>query len=378
MLLTMVQVFYLNLPIAGVALALIVAFLHVNHNKTETFKEKAKRIDYVGNIILITGIVSVLLALSWGGTKYSWSSYQILVPLILGMFGMVLFHAWEATPWCVEPTIPPHIFSNRTTTTALVLAFIHNMLTFWMLYFLPVYFQAVLGSSSTISGVQLLPTAALSVPMGIVTGVIITKTGRYRPIHFVAFALMTIGLGLFTILDKDSSAAEWVIFQMIAAVGMGLLLTGTLPAVQVELAEKDVGAATASYAFMRSYGAIWGISIPAAIFNSQFSANLYKIADPAVRQQLSGGEAYSSVTNTLINAFPPQIKAQVIGVYTESLKTVWQVALGFAALSFLLVFIEKEVKMRKTLETEYGIKDDKKKEKELEEDAAHEKASVAV
>lgn len=363
------QVFYINLPISGVALVLLVLFLQVNYNKTTTFKEKVKRIDYVGNAILIAGIVSMLLALSWGGTIHAWSSYKVIVPLIMGFLGMVLFHVWEALPWCIEPTVPPHIFSNRTTSTALVLAFIHNMLTFWIIYFLPLYFQAVLGSSSTISGVQLLPTAVLSVPFGIATGIIITKTGRYRPIHFIAFALMTVGLGLFTLLDKNSSAAKWVIFQMIAAVGMGLLLTGILPAVQVDLAEKDVGAATASYAFMRSYGAIWGISIPAAIFNSQFSSLSYRITDADVRESLSGGAAYSSVTSTVVNSFPPLIKDEVVGVYTDSLKMVWQVAIAFAGLSFLLVFIEKEIKMRTTLETEYGIKETQKvKENEHVED----------
>lgn len=196
--------------------------------------------------------------------------------------------------------------------------------------------------------------------MGIVTGLIITKTGRYRPIHFVGFALMTIGLGLFTLLDENSSTAEWVIFQMIAAVGMGLLLTGSLPAVQVELPENDVAAATASYAFMRSYGAIWGIYIPAAVFNGQFSAMSYRITDRDVRQQLSGGAAYSSVTNIVINFFSPQTKAEAVGVYTESLKTVWTVALAFSALRFCLVFLEKEIKMQTTLETEFGIKKDKK------------------
>ena len=185
--------FYLNLPIAGVALVLQLLFLQVNYDKETTFRQKVKRIDYVGNIILIASVVSMLLALSWGGTLYEWSAYQVLVPLIMGFVGLAAFHAYQTTSWCAEPTLPHHIFTNRTTATALILSFVHFMLLFWIVYFLPVYFQAVLGSSSARAGVQLLPTVLMSVPIGIVAGVIISKTGRYRPLHFVGFALMTIG-----------------------------------------------------------------------------------------------------------------------------------------------------------------------------------------
>lgn len=244
----------MNLPIAGVSLVLLTLFLQVGTQRKSSWTQKLKRIDYVGNVILILGVVSMLLALSWGGSKYPWSDYRVILPLVLGFVGMILFHVWEASPWCIEPTTPPRIFTNRTTVTALILAFIHNMLTYWVIYFLPVYFQAVLGASSTLSGVYLLPTVLLSVPVGILTGAIITMTGRYRPIHFVSFALMTIGLGLFTRFNSSTSKAVWVICQMIPAVGMGLLMTGTLPAVQVALEEKDVAVATATYTFFRSYG----------------------------------------------------------------------------------------------------------------------------
>ena len=335
-------------------------FLKVNFDKETTFAEKAKRIDYAGNLILITSVTSMLLALSWGGTLYTWSSYHILVPLILGFAGLGLFHTYEATIWCKEPTLPPHIFTNRTTAIAIILGFIHNMLLFWVVYFLPIYFQGILGSSSARAGVQLLPTVIMSIPIGIVAGVTISSTGRYRPIHFLGFALIAIGLGLFTILDENTSVAEWVIFQLICAIGLGLLITAILPAVQVDLPEKDVGHATAAYAFMKSYGAIWGVSIPSAIFNSEFSKQSYRITDIAVREQLSRGNAYSFVNARLVQSFPAQARIQVVEVFGRSLRLTWQVSIAFAVLSFFLVFVEKEIKMRTTLETEYGLAEKKK------------------
>lgn len=352
-------VFYLNLPIGGAALIFLFIFLHVNYQK-DPWQTKLKKVDYFGNALLMTSIVSILLALSWGGALYPWRNFRIILALVLGFVGMVAFHSYEASPWCAEPMMPPRLFGNRTSATALVIAFVHNMLTYWVVYFIPVYFQSVKLSSTTRSGVNFLPSVILAVPTAIIAGILLTKYGRYRPIHFVAFALTTIGLGLFTLFDKDTSEAEWVIFQIITAIGLGLLLTTTLAAVQVDLPESDQGAATATWAFVRSYGAIWGISIPAAIFNTQFGRLAHRISDPGVRAHFAQGAAYSTVSKEYISSLSPQVESEVIGVYSDSLRLVWQVAIAFAGVSFLLVFLEKEIKLRDELETEYGIKEPEK------------------
>lgn len=350
--------FYLNLPIGGTAITCLFFFLQVNYQK-EPWQEKIKRIDYTGNVLLMTSIVSILLALTWGGTTYAWSNWRIIVCLVLGLIGMIIFHAFEASSWCPEPMMPPHIFRHRTSFIALAVSFIHNMLTFWVIYFVPVYFQAVKLSTSTRAGVQFLPSVILAVPTAIVAGGLLTKWGRYKPIHIVGTAVILLGLGLFTLFDAESSPAEWIIFQIITAIGLGLLLTTTLAAVQAPLEEKDVGLATATWAFIRSYGAIWGISIPAAIFNTEFARLSDRISDPAVSAQLAGGEAYSHVSSTFIKSFAPQVQREVVSVYTDTLKLVWYVSLAFAALAFILTFFEKELNLRTELETQYGIKDAK-------------------
>ncbi|CAI7591937.1 unnamed protein product [Penicillium palitans] len=360
-------VFYLNLPIGGAALVLLFFFLHVNYQQ-EPWQEKIKKIDYIGNALLLTSIVSILLALTWGGTAYSWSNWRIIICLVLGFVGMTMFHIYEASPWCLEPMMPPHIFANRTSFAALILSFIHNMLTFWVVYFIPVYFQSVKLSTSTRAGVQFLPSVILAVPTAIVGGVVLTKWGRYQPIHIIGMGLTLLGLGLFTLLDANSNDAEWIIYQIITAIGLGLLLTTTLSAVQVDLKEKDVGLATATWAFIRSYGAIWGISIPAAIFNTQFGRLAHRISDPAVAAQLANGEAYSHVSATFIRSLEPRVRDEVVSVYSDTLKLVWQVSLAFAALGFIVIWFEKQIELRTDLETEYGIQDPKK-EKSNEEAA---------
>lgn len=210
--------------------------------------------------------------------------------------------------------------------------------------------------SPIISGVALLPTVLLSVVTGIIAGIILTKTGRYRPLHIASFALITLGFGLFSRFNASTSRAEWIIVQCIPAIGLGFMMTANLPAVQADLPESDTALATGAFAFMRAFGSIWGISIPAAIFNAQFDSLLNLIDDAGIREQLSHGKAYSYANADLINSFPDDgLRAQVIEVYTRSLRLTWHVSIGFAVLGFLLCFVEKEIDLRQTLETDFGL-----------------------
>lgn len=344
-----------NLPIGGAAMALLLAFLQVGYNKDSTLREKVKRIDYIGNTLFMTSIVSILIALAFSGTVFPWSSWRIILPLILGFIGLVLFYLFERSRFCLEPTLPPQLFANRTSATAFILTFIHSILFMWAIYFLPVYFQACFGSSPARSGVMLLPTVLILMPFAAISGAILGKYGRYRLFHHIGFALMIIGLGLFTLLDPHSPTARWVIFQMIFAAGAGFVVSTLLPAAQAELDEKDTATATGTWAFMRSFGIIWGVSIPAAVFNNQTSNLSGRIDDPAIRELLRRGNAYQYATGAFVNSLPGPVRDQVTEVYSGSLKVVWQVAIAFAAIGFLLVGFEKEIKLRTDLETEFGI-----------------------
>lgn len=167
-----------------------------------------------------------------------------------------------------------------------MIAFINFTLLFWAIYFLPIHLQAVLRMSPIISGVALLPTVLLSVVMGVIAGIILTKTGRHCPLHMALFALITLDFGLFTRLNASTSRAEWIIV-CIPAIGLGFMMTANLPAVQADLPESDAALATGAFAFMRAYGSIWGISIPAATFSAQFDSLLHLIDDVGIREQLS-------------------------------------------------------------------------------------------
>ncbi|KAI9774478.1 MAG: hypothetical protein M1839_001711 [Geoglossum umbratile] len=352
-------IFYLNLPIAGFAMVLLVAFLHVNYKK-EPVMQKLKRIDYGGNVIFIGSVVAILIALSYAGVVHPWGSWRTLVPLLLGFMGLALFFIYEGYP--TEPTMPFRLFKNRTTAVALTLTFIHSLLALWVIYFLPVYFQGALSSSPARSGVQLLPTVLVLIPFAAIGGKVLGIFGRYRPLHHLGFALAMIGLGCFTLLRSSSPMAVWIIVQMVAAAGIGIMVGVLLPAVQVALPESDVAVATATFAFLRSFGIIWAVTLPATIFNNEFDRLARtRITDEKIRAVLSGGRAYEHATKIFIDSLQGLTRAQVVGVYADSLKLIWQVALGVAALGFLVTFCEEELEMRTKLNTNFGVAEKEKK-----------------
>lgn len=345
---------------------MLIAFLQVNWEKETGIKTKLKRIDWIGNTLFVASVVAVLIALSWAGTVYAWSTFRIIVPLVLGFVGFGIFLVYERTKFCKEPTMPVHLFTNRTSLIAFILTFLHSVVTIWALYFLPIYFQGVLGSTPGRSGVQLLPTVLFLIPFAATGGKLVARFGRYRPIHLAGYATMVVGFGLFSIFSATSPTAAWVIYQAIEAAGAGLIIPALLPAVQAPFSDADTALATSTWAFVRSFGLVWGATIPAAIFNNRVDQLARgRIRDPTVLSLLTGGQAYQHATRQFLDLLPRPLAQQVSAVFLDSLKRTWQVAIGFAGLGFVLVSLEREIKLRQDLNTEFGMTPKEKGKSEL-------------
>jgi hypothetical protein len=353
-------IFYMNLPLGGLTLLVQGIFLRLNAKKNPTWGSALAKIDYIGGFLFIASLSAVLLGLIMGGTIYAWGTYHVIVPLVLGFLGWIGFHVYEALPVCKEPSVPPHLFRTRTSLIGYFLGFDAAVLLLWATIFLPVYFMGVLGTSPLTAGVYLLPFMLFSVPSGIVAGGIMAKIGKYKPFHFVGFALSAIGFGLFTLLKSDSHKAMWACFSIIASIGMGVLMITVLPAIQANLSDADNASSAALFSFMRSFGFMWGTAIPAIIFNNETDKKLHLISDPAVAATFAGGKAYSLVSAGFVQSLSEDVKAQVVDMLTQGLKPVWYGAIAFSLLGFVLAFAEKHVEMRTQLDTEYGIEKEKK------------------
>ncbi|KAL9036216.1 MAG: hypothetical protein Q9180_004426 [Flavoplaca navasiana] len=350
-------IFYLNLPISGVALLTVVLFFNIRYTRNSTWKQALARVDFLGNAIFIPSVIAILLGLVLGGISYPWGSYHIIVPLVLGALGYAAFHVHQASPICREPSMPPRLFKNRTSAASFVLVCISSMLLQTVAFFMPVYFQAVRGTSPLAAGINFLPYTAAIIPCGIIAGVFMSKTGWYRPLHWTGFALNAIGAGLLSLLDRDSSTAAWASFQVIAAAGTGIILTAMLPSILAALPESDVAVATGAFSFVRSFGYIWGVTISSIVFNGQFDRYSDRITNGDVRHQFANGAAYGLASGGQIPKLSVDVQNQVIDVYVITLQRVWQVAIAFSCLGFFIVFIEKHVELRKELNTEFGLQE---------------------
>ncbi|KAI1454003.1 major facilitator superfamily domain-containing protein [Annulohypoxylon moriforme] len=347
-------VFWINLPVMGVGLLAIVLALNVQYKRSPTWLRALARVDFLGNAIFIPSMTAIFFGLIMGGQDgYPWRSWRIIFPLVLGVLGWIAFHIHQSSRMCREPSMPTRLFKHRTSAAGFLMIFFASIIMQAIGYFLPVYFQAVKGDTPLMSGVSFLPFALAIIPFGGLAGAFMSKTGLYRLLHWVGFALSAVGAGLFSMLREDSSRGAWIGFQIVASGGTGLVFTATLPSTLAALPESDVAVATGTYSFIRSLGLVWGATMAAIAFNGQVDAHLGIVTDPEIRQLLVYGGAYSSAGNFTTLTDP--VKDQVIEVYELALRATWLVFAGVACLGFLVTFVEKHVPLRKDHSTEFGL-----------------------
>jgi hypothetical protein len=313
-------------------------------------------VDYMGTGLLAFSVVMVLITLSRGGAPNPWSHWSVITPVVLGALGFMGLTFWERSERCKYPVFPPHVFSNRTTIIAFVLTAIHGFVTYGFQFYLPPFFQAVKGSSPSQSGLEVMPTTLAVVVCAAVGGPLMSLWGKYKPMHIVGFGLMTTGLSLCFLLGPSTPIEVWLVLQLVVAGGLGIVISTMLPAVQVKLPESSTGAAAGSWAFLRGTGSLFGVAIPGAVFNIRFTSLLPTIPSKIAQSQLAKGQAYQHASAAFVGSFGKNNKVQIITAFNESLKSVWIVFAILAGIGFLMTFGEKQHKMRKQLNTKYGLK----------------------
>ncbi|OTA98520.1 hypothetical protein M426DRAFT_69671 [Hypoxylon sp. CI-4A] len=353
-------IFWLNIPVCGVPFFILLLFMKMKSGAGESRGwNRLSRIDYIGNIIFIPSLIALMFGLVTGGIEFPWSSWRIILPIVLGGLGWISFHLWEH--FTLHPIVPSRLFGNRTSATAYGLTFIASVLATTVGYFLPIYFQAVLRTTVFYSGVYYLPLAIGTLVSAIIGGVLLSQFGAYRPLHAGAFAFAIIGLGLFTILRGSSHAVAWVFFQLIVSVGLGVPVSTCLPAIMAALPESDVASATAAFSCIKTFGYIWGVTIPSILFNAVVNNNLSLISSSSLRAQLRDGGAYSfaSQVNGLAGSVDAGVWSEVEQVYVRSLNAIWWFGLGISVVGFLAVGLERGLELSTELHTEFGLDGDK-------------------
>ncbi|KAI5474236.1 MFS multidrug transporter, partial [Pseudohyphozyma bogoriensis] len=212
--------FYMNLPISAIAMVLVAIFLDVKVPPT-TWSEKFAQMDYA-NALFVAGTTSTVLGLTWAGSTYSWGTYHVLVPLILGLVGMGVYLFIEKK-WVKYPTVPFEILTKRTTLIGYITNWLHGIASIAAVYYYPVYFQAAKNASSLQSGIDLFSLSFTIAPFAILTGATVTATGHYKGQNLLGWAFTAIGFGTSTLLTVDSSKGAWVGFPVMTGIGLGFL-----------------------------------------------------------------------------------------------------------------------------------------------------------
>ncbi|GJE93651.1 MFS general substrate transporter [Phanerochaete sordida] len=318
--------FYMNLPITGVAIVLVAVFLKLP-TPGGSFTDKLGRMDWIGNFLIIAASSSCVIGLTWAGVEYSWTSTQVLVPLIVGLVGIVGFFVYEAT-LAKEPLVPFTLISNRTVLSGYIQTFICYLVSMTTIYFLPVYYQTCLNASPTLSGMELFGLVIPLLPALILTAIAIKTTGSYRVPLWIAWVLGVAGLGVMSIIKADSPASLSIGLPILLGVSCGILSTATYFPVLAPLPVTENAHALSLLAFFRSFAGVWGITIGTAVLQTQLTKRLPSDFIAQVPGGVSLAFSLIPVVPTLSEPFRDEVKV----AFAESLATIWQVTAGIGAI----------------------------------------------
>jgi EmrB/QacA subfamily drug resistance transporter len=330
-------VFYINLPIGAVALIVIAVVLPATSNRQQ------HKIDYLGATTLAAFATAVVLATSWGGTTYAWSS-----PVIIALFAgsAVLLAAWYfSARRAAEPVLPLRLFRNSVFSVSAAIGLAAGFAMFGALSYLPLFLQVVHGVSPTISGVYLLPMVLGLLITSIGSGQLIARTGRYKVFPIVGTALMAVALYLLSTLDETTPTWVMNVYFFLLGLSLGLIIQVLVIAVQNTASYADLGAATSGVTFFRTIGGSFGVSVFGAIFSNQLAT---KLAAALAGKKLPPGFTAASVqsNSSALKALPADLRQAILHAYSLALHPVFLTAVPIAVVAFILSWRLREVPLR--------------------------------
>jgi EmrB/QacA subfamily drug resistance transporter len=332
-------VFYINLPVGLVALAVIAVALPA------TAKGQRHKIDYLGSLLLAGAATCIVLLTSWGGTEYKWSS-----PVIIGLGVLAVVLAvcwWVSARYAAEPVLPLRLFKNRVFSVCAGIGFAAGFAMFGALAFLPLFLQVVRGISPTISGVYLLPMVLGLLLTSVTSGQLISRRGRYKIYPIIGTALLVIALVLLSRLNEHTSALVMNAYFFILGLSLGLILQVLVIAVQNSADYSDLGTATSGATFFRSVGGAFGVAICGSVFSNRLATEL-AAAMAGVRLPAGFNIASAQANPALLKGLPATVRDGVLHAYSQSIDRIFLFAVPVAAVAFVLSWFLKEVPLRQT------------------------------
>ncbi|GAB3659887.1 MDR family MFS transporter [Glycomyces tarimensis] len=340
-------IFYINLP-TGLA-ALLAVDIVLRRHRVPT---RSRRIDYLGAACLVPAVVLLLLATTWGGQTYPWSS-----GVVIGLFSAsavlaALFLYVETR--AEEPILPLRMFRHGTFSLATAIAFVFGVAMFSGIVYIPLFLQMVRGYTPTNSGLLMLPMMGGLLLTSVSSGFVISQIGRYKWFLVAGSVVTTAGLTLFTQLHLDTPLWTSALYMLVLGAGMGMFMQPLVLAMQNIVSVDDLGAGTSTNNFARSLGGAIGTAALGAVMNHRLTAELESKLPEAIAQvtpeqaQRFSENDLSEVMEspTVVRHLPEPVKEVVQQAFTDGLDMVFTVAAVIAAASIVMTLFLPDLELR--------------------------------
>nr|WPM83327.1 ProsI [Phaeosphaeria sp.] len=324
--------FYINLPLGAVAVLTILFFFKSPHRKEVSnlsFKDRLAEFDLVGTAVFMPAVICLLLALQWGGTTHPWSNWRIILLLVLFA---VLFFVWVGIQIKQgdSATVPPSLLKKRSIAAASWYIFALGSYFLVLIYYLPIWFQAVKGTTAVESGIRNLPLILGLVIVSIGSGIGVTVTGYYAPFMVASAIVSSIALGLMTTFKPESGANEWIGYQAMAGIGVGFGVQQPLIVVQTILPLTQVSIGTSLMYFLQSIGGALFIAIAQNVFTNKLASDLARYVP-----DLDASIVLRSGATSLQQTVPASQLPLVQRAYNNAITRAFLVATIMAALTLV-------------------------------------------
>ncbi|KAK9768938.1 hypothetical protein K7432_000064 [Basidiobolus ranarum] len=331
--------FYINMPIGAITLFVVIFMLKMPVPEG-SFREKLYKIDYWGIFTLLGSVICILLATNWGGNDYPWSSPVVISVYCVGFILLIAFVLVELKT-SKEPLIAPHLFKIRNVLVSSIGFFMVGASVFGAQYYLPIYFQVVKGYTATGAGLQLLPFMLGVTSTSILSGAVSASRGWYRVFAVPGAVILTVGLGLSSTLNENTSRALLIIYLVLIGVGFGCEIQTLLLAAQASVEVKDIASTTSLVTFLRTIGGVFGVAIQGAVLTNFLGENIKKVLP-------STSSETAALSVTAIQQLDPEIRKGVIGAYVNALNKSFLSVIPFGILAVIvLLFLRKIPAIRK-------------------------------
>ncbi|MBX6363521.1 MAG: DHA2 family efflux MFS transporter permease subunit [Gemmatimonadetes bacterium] len=330
-------IFYVNLPVGVAALAVLAATLPARAERV------AHAIDYAGAALLAAALGAVILVSDLGGTAYPWGSPTVLALVVVAVVAIGGFVLAERRAG--EPVLPLGLFRDRTFALTSAIGLAVGFALFGSVTYLPLFLQVVKGASPTGSGLQMVPMMGGMLVTSIVSGQLISRTGRYKAYPVVGTAVMALGLFLLSRMSPTTRLAAVLGTMLVLGLGLGMVMQVLVVAVQNAVPYRFLGVATSGATLFRLIGGALGTAVLGAIFAVRLARNLAALLPPARAAEAAG----AGLTPGALAALPPALRALYAQAFTAALGDVFLVATGVGLVAFVLTWLVPERPLRETV-----------------------------